>query len=133
MTTSVTSLFGDYPFDTSYVDNGADFFNTRATSHHDDLRDSPLSIPHTNYGANLSVAATIGSGLSSVVSASESLSVRGNAFNHSRSSPWMRARQTSLLLRLLLMTSRMLGNSYLGQVAVDGTGIESGSRPTSGT
>ncbi|KAG6331883.1 hypothetical protein ID866_7205 [Astraeus odoratus] len=79
-TTSATSLFGDDPVGTPHVDNGADFFSTMAAPHHGDSQDGPLSIPRTHYGADSSVAATIGSGPSSVISASESLSVRGNTF-----------------------------------------------------
>ncbi|OAX38742.1 hypothetical protein K503DRAFT_137102 [Rhizopogon vinicolor AM-OR11-026] len=61
-TTTAPSLFGDEgALDTPQVGAGADFFSTIGTA-------SELEVPHHNYGANSSVAATIGSGPSSVAS-----------------------------------------------------------------
>ncbi|KAI6026643.1 hypothetical protein BKA83DRAFT_95000 [Pisolithus microcarpus] len=79
-TTTAPSLFGDDPVGTHHNDAGADFFSTMAAAPQDDSQDVPLTIPHTNYGVDSSVAATIGSGPSSVASASEALSSRGNTF-----------------------------------------------------
>ncbi|KAI5981661.1 hypothetical protein EDC04DRAFT_2848364 [Pisolithus marmoratus] len=79
-TTTAPSLFGDDPVGTLHNDAGADFFSTMAAAPQDHSHDAPLAIPHTNYGVDSSVAATIGSGRSSVASASEALSLRGNTF-----------------------------------------------------
>ncbi|KAI6121093.1 hypothetical protein F5141DRAFT_1087648 [Pisolithus sp. B1] len=79
-TTTAPSLFGDDPAGTLHNDAGADFFSTMAAAPQDDAQDAPLTIPHTNYGVDSSVAATVGSGPSSVASASEALSLRGNTF-----------------------------------------------------
>ncbi|KAI6004420.1 hypothetical protein F5J12DRAFT_836728 [Pisolithus orientalis] len=79
-TTTAPSLFGDDPVGTFHNDAGADFFSTMAAAPQDDSQDAPLAVPHTNYGVDSSVAATVGSGPSSVASASESLTLRGNTF-----------------------------------------------------
>lgn len=79
-TTTAPSLFGDDPIGPFQADAGADFFSTVTTSHQDGSQDGPLSIPHTNYAVDSSVAATVGSGPSSVASASEAHSSRGNTF-----------------------------------------------------
>ncbi|EAU82970.2 structural molecule [Coprinopsis cinerea okayama7 len=65
-TTTVPSLFGedDGP-GTPQLDAGQDFFNTIGQSGGDSL---PVHVPHTNYPIDSSVAATIGSGPSSVTS-----------------------------------------------------------------
>ena len=77
-TTTAPSLFGDDaaagPF---AAGTGADFFSTMGQdTHANDTR--TMVVPHTNYGIDSSVAATIGSGPSSV--ASECLSVKNNTF-----------------------------------------------------
>jgi protein transport protein SEC31 len=61
-TTTAPSLFGDEgTFGVPQMDVGADFFST--------IRTAPeLEVPHHNYGIDSSVAATIGSGPSSVAS-----------------------------------------------------------------
>ncbi|KAL4065959.1 hypothetical protein J3A83DRAFT_4432363 [Scleroderma citrinum] len=78
-TTTAPSLFGDDPIG-FHADTGADFFSTITTSRQDDLQGDPLTIPRTSYAVDSSVAATIGSGPSSVASASDALSSRGNTF-----------------------------------------------------
>lgn len=60
-TTTVPSLFGDDGPGTPQLDPGADFFSTISQEN---------LVPHTNYGIDSSVAATIGSGPSSVTSES---------------------------------------------------------------
>ena len=61
-TTTAPSLFGDEgALGTPQMDAGADFFSTIGAT-------SELEVPHHNYGADSSVAATIGSGPSSVAS-----------------------------------------------------------------
>ena len=61
-TTTAPSLFGDEGvLGTPQMDAGADFFSTIGTA-------SELEVPHHNYGASSSVAATIGSGPSSIAS-----------------------------------------------------------------
>ena len=78
--TTAPSLFGDEaaigPFG---VGTGADFFNTMVAAPDTDANDTQtMVVPHTNYGIDSSVAATVGSGPSSI--ASESLSVKNNTF-----------------------------------------------------
>ena len=65
-TTTAPSLFGDDIPGTPQVD---DFFNTVGVAQ-DDGESHPVHVPHTNYGLDSSVAATIGSGPSSVTSES---------------------------------------------------------------
>lgn len=61
-TTTAPSLFGDEgALGTPQMDAGADFFSTIGTA-------PELEVPHHNYGVDSSVAATIGSGPSSVAS-----------------------------------------------------------------
>ncbi|KAF9460284.1 hypothetical protein BDZ94DRAFT_1223438 [Collybia nuda] len=60
-TTTVPSLFGDDGPGTPQLDPGADFFSAISQEN---------LVPHTNYGIDSSVAATIGSGPSSVTSES---------------------------------------------------------------
>lgn len=73
-TTTVPSLFGDdAAIGTFGAGTGADFFTTMVAND-----TQTMVVPHTNYGIDSSVAATIGSGPSSV--ASESLSVKNNTF-----------------------------------------------------
>lgn len=64
-TTTVPSLFGDDAPGTPQ-DTGADFFRNYQANDGDELL--PRGVPHTNYGLDSSVAATIGSGPSSVTS-----------------------------------------------------------------
>ena len=66
--TTAPSLFGDDIPGTPQVD-GHDFFNTVGVAQ-DDGESHPVHVPHTNYGLDSSVAATIGSGPSSVTSES---------------------------------------------------------------
>ncbi|KAF9491062.1 hypothetical protein BDN71DRAFT_1453478 [Pleurotus eryngii] len=66
-TTTVPSLFGDDDPGTPQMDAGADFFSTLGISQQDGGSGQVL-IPHTSYGLDSSVAATIGSGPSSVTS-----------------------------------------------------------------
>ncbi|KAF8816748.1 hypothetical protein BYT27DRAFT_7181181 [Phlegmacium glaucopus] len=68
-TTTAPSLFGDDIPGTPQVDAGHDFFNTVGVAQ-DDGESHPVHVPHTNYGLDSSVAATIGSGPSSVTSES---------------------------------------------------------------
>ncbi|KAF8837870.1 hypothetical protein BDN67DRAFT_997921 [Paxillus ammoniavirescens] len=83
-TTTAPSLFGDdATIGTPHfgAGAGADFFSTMAAVQDIDANDShTIIVPHTNYGVDSSVAATIGSGPSSVGSASESLSMKNNIF-----------------------------------------------------
>ena len=74
------SLFGDDPIGPFQADTGADFFSTMTASHQDDSQDGPLAIPRSRYAVDSSVAATIGSGPSSVTSASEAPCSRRNTF-----------------------------------------------------
>ncbi|GLB39367.1 putative steroid receptor RNA activator (SRA1) [Lyophyllum shimeji] len=67
-TTTVPSLFGDDVPGTPQLDAGGDFFNSVAQGQ--------VLVPHTNYGVDSSVAATIGSRPSSV----SSLSLKSNSF-----------------------------------------------------
>ena len=71
--TTAPSLFGDDNLGTPQVD-AHDFFNTVGVAQ-DDGESHPVHVPHTNYGLDSSVAATIGSGPSSVTS--ESTKVNG--------------------------------------------------------
>ncbi|XP_006463619.1 hypothetical protein AGABI2DRAFT_225478 [Agaricus bisporus var. bisporus H97] len=65
-TTTVPSLFGDDDAaGTPQLDTGADFFNTVEIAQ---SGGNTIHVPHTNYGLDSSVAATIGSGPSSVTS-----------------------------------------------------------------
>jgi len=67
-TTTVPSLFSDDAGPgTPQLDTGADFFNTIGVSQADIVSPN-IHVPHTNYGLDSSVAATIGSGPSSVTS-----------------------------------------------------------------
>lgn len=67
-TTTVPSLFGDDDATgTPQLDAGADFFSTVGVAQADG-ESHPVHVPHTNYGLDSSVAATIGSGPSSVTS-----------------------------------------------------------------
>lgn len=67
-TTTVPSLFGDEDGPgTPQINTGADFFNTVGVAQADG-GSHPVHVPHTNYGLDSSVAATIGSGPSSVTS-----------------------------------------------------------------
>ena len=79
-TTTAPSLFGDDPaIGTFGAGTGADFFSSMAAVPDTDANDTQtMVVPHTNYGIDSSVAATVGSGPSSV--ASESLSVKNNTF-----------------------------------------------------
>ncbi|KAG5641968.1 hypothetical protein DXG03_003842 [Asterophora parasitica] len=61
-TTTAPSLFGDEGPGTPQLDAGGDFFST--------ITQGQVLVPHTNYGIDSSVAATIGSGPSSVTSES---------------------------------------------------------------
>ena len=79
-TTTAPSLFGDDPIGPFQAGTGADFFSTMTASHQDDSQDGPLAIPRSRYAVDSSVAATIGSGPSSVASASEAPCSRGNTF-----------------------------------------------------
>ncbi|KAF8438677.1 WD40-repeat-containing domain protein [Boletus edulis BED1] len=77
-TTTAPSLFGDeVAIGTFAAATGADFFSTMAQDT-DVNNTQAMVVPHTNYGIDSSVAATIGSRPSSV--ASESLSVKNNTF-----------------------------------------------------
>jgi protein transport protein SEC31 len=67
--TTAPSLFGDDILGTPQVHAGHDFFNTVGVAQ-DDGESHPVHVPHTNYGLDSSVAATIGSGPSSVTSES---------------------------------------------------------------
>ncbi|KAH7882294.1 transport protein [Phlebopus sp. FC_14] len=81
--TTAPSLFGDDHIGMPQInaDTGADFFSTMAASQETDAHETQtIVVPHTNYGIDSSVAATIGSGPSSVASASESLSLKSNTF-----------------------------------------------------
>ena len=71
--TTAPSLFGDDIPGTPQVD-AHDFFNTVGVAQ-DDGESHPVHVPHTNYGLDSSVAATIGSGPSSVTS--ETIKVNG--------------------------------------------------------
>ncbi|THH20311.1 hypothetical protein EW146_g1016 [Bondarzewia mesenterica] len=74
-TTTAPSLFGDeHAPGTPQTDAAADFFSTMGISQ--TTADEVQVVPHTNYGLDSSVAATIGSGPSSV--ASDTL--KGNTF-----------------------------------------------------
>ncbi|KAH9830086.1 uncharacterized protein C8Q71DRAFT_787175 [Rhodofomes roseus] len=64
-TTTAPSLFGDDIIGTPQTDAAADFFGSIGTGQRDD---DQIQIPHRNYGLDSSVAATIGSGPSSVAS-----------------------------------------------------------------
>jgi len=55
------------PNSTPQLDTGADFFNTVGISQEDTISPN-IHVPHTNYHLDSSVAATIGSGPSSVTS-----------------------------------------------------------------
>ena len=72
--TTAPSLFGDDILGTPQVNADHDFFNTVGVAQ-DDGESHPVHVPHTNYGLDSSVAATIGSGPSSVTS--ESTKVNG--------------------------------------------------------
>lgn len=63
-TTTAPSLFGDELIGTPQTDAAADFFGSIGTGQRNEDR---VQIPHRNYGLDSSVAATIGSGPSSVV------------------------------------------------------------------
>lgn len=79
-TTTAPSLFGDDAAIGAFgAGTGADFFSTMAAAQDTDTNDArTMVVPHTNYGIDSSVAATVGSGPSSVVS--ENLSVKNNTF-----------------------------------------------------
>ncbi|KZT07919.1 uncharacterized protein LAESUDRAFT_697968 [Laetiporus sulphureus 93-53] len=64
-TTTAPSLFGDELIGTPQTDAAADFFGSIGTAR---SADDQMRIPHTNYALDSSVAATIGSGPSSVTS-----------------------------------------------------------------
>ncbi|KAF5344633.1 hypothetical protein D9756_011231 [Leucocoprinus leucothites] len=67
-TTTVPSLFGEEEGPgTPQLDAGADFFNTVGVAQADGASHN-VHVPHTNYGLDSSVAATMGSGPSSVSS-----------------------------------------------------------------
>lgn len=63
-TTTAPSLFGDDLIGTPQMDAAADFFGSIGSRQGDE---DHIEIPHRNYGLDSSVAATIGSGPSSVV------------------------------------------------------------------
>ena len=65
-TTTAPSLFGEDNIGTPQTDAGADFFTTMGLTNNSD--DARIRVPHTNYGIDSSVAATIGSRPSSVAS-----------------------------------------------------------------
>ena len=65
-TTTAPSLFGEDPIGTPQTDAGADFFTTMGLTNLSN--DAHIQVPHTNYGIDSSVAATIGSRPSSVAS-----------------------------------------------------------------
>ena len=74
-TTTAPSLFGDdNAVGTPQIDAAADFFSTMGIGSHND--GEPILVPHHNYGLDSSVAATMGSGPSSVISDS----LKGNTF-----------------------------------------------------
>lgn len=79
-TTTAPSLFGDdAAIGVFGAGAGADFFSTIAAAQDTDTNVTrTMVVPHTNYGVDSSVAATVGSGPSSVVS--ENLSVKNNTF-----------------------------------------------------
>ena len=65
-TTTAPSLFGEDNIGTPQTDGGADFFTTMGLTN---LSNDPhIQVPHTNYGIDSSVAATVGSRPSSVAS-----------------------------------------------------------------
>ncbi|KAF9226221.1 hypothetical protein BS17DRAFT_776900 [Gyrodon lividus] len=81
--TTAPSLFGDdAAAGTPHLDTGtgADFFSTMAVQDIDANDAQTIVVPHTNYGVDSSVAATVGSGPSSVGSSSESSSIKNNTF-----------------------------------------------------
>jgi len=65
-TTTAPSLFGEDPIGTPQTDAGADFFSTMGLTNLSN--DAHIRVPHTNYGIDSSVAATVGSRPSSVAS-----------------------------------------------------------------
>ena len=65
-TTTAPSLFGEDPIGTPQTDAGAEFFTTMGLTNLSN--DAHIQVPHTNYGIDSSVAATIGSRPSSVAS-----------------------------------------------------------------
>ena len=65
-TTTAPSLFGEDNIGTPQTDAGADFFTTMGLTNLSN--DTHIRVPHTNYGIDSSVAATIGSRPSSVAS-----------------------------------------------------------------
>ncbi|KAF9644242.1 hypothetical protein BDM02DRAFT_1054166 [Thelephora ganbajun] len=65
-TTTAPSLFGEDNIGTPQTDAGADFFTTMGLTNLSN--DTHVQVPHTNYGIDSSVAATIGSRPSSVAS-----------------------------------------------------------------
>ena len=65
-TTTAPSLFGEDHIGTPQVDAGADFFTTMGLANLSN--DTHIRVPHTNYGIDSSVAATVGSRPSSVAS-----------------------------------------------------------------
>jgi len=65
-TTTAPSLFGEDPTGTPQTDAGADFFTTMGLANLSN--DARIQVPHTNYGIDSSVAATIGSRPSSAAS-----------------------------------------------------------------
>ncbi|RXW21982.1 hypothetical protein EST38_g3860 [Candolleomyces aberdarensis] len=81
-TTTVPSLFGedDGPGTPQVDAAGQDFFSTLASSSSQGVAGGLGAVPHTNYGLDSSVAATIGSGPSSIGSSSEAV-VKGNTFS----------------------------------------------------
>lgn len=78
--TTAPSLFGDDAAIGAFgAGTGADFFSTIAAPQDTDINHAQtMVVPHMNYGIDSSVAATMGSGPSSV--ASENLSVKNNTF-----------------------------------------------------
>ena len=65
-TTTAPSLFGEDNVGTPQTDAGADFFTTMGLTNLSD--DAHIRVPHTNYGIDSSVAATVGSRPSSAAS-----------------------------------------------------------------
>ena len=65
-TTTAPSLFGEENIGTPQTDAGADFFTTMGLTNLSN--DAHIRVPHTNYGIDSSVAATVGSRPSSVAS-----------------------------------------------------------------
>lgn len=65
-TTTAPSLFGEDNIGTPQTDAGADFFTTMGLTNLSN--DAHIQVPHTNYGVDSSVAATVGSRPSSVAS-----------------------------------------------------------------